>query len=335
MLARTAPRCQAASWKRELAEAISRPEELLDFLDLDRDLLPAARSASKGFGLLVPRAFAALMEPGNPDDPLLRQVLPLADELRDQPGFIVDPVGDADALKTPGLLQKYKGRALVLVTGACAIHCRYCFRRHFNYNGASALPDRAAGAVERLAADPSVVEVILSGGDPLMLDDPAFATLVGKLAAIGHLRRLRLHTRLPVVLPSRVTRELCRTLTQRRLKPIVVVQANHAHELSPASLRALKRLREAGALLLNQSVILRGVNDCPDRLADLSERLFECGVLPYYLHLLDKVRGAAHFDLDQTTASRLMEQLRARLPGYLVPRLVHEVAGRPCKDPVE
>lgn len=335
MLARTAPSCQDALWKRELAAAITRPEELLDGLRLNRALLPAACAASKRFALLVPRRYATLMEPGNPDDPLLRQVLPLAAELHDQPGFSQDPVGDKEALQAPGLLQKYRGRALLLVTGACAIHCRYCFRRHFAYRDDSALHDRAAGAIRRLARDRSVTEVILSGGDPLMLDDSALAALVGELTAIGHLRRLRLHTRLPVVLPSRVTDELCRVLAATRLRPIVVVQANHARELSSASRQSLQRLHEAGVLLLSQSVLLRGVNDRADWLADLSEALFECGVLPYYLHLLDRVCGAAHFDIDKARATRLMDLLRSRLPGYLVPRLVREVAGRPCKDPVE
>lgn len=335
MLARTESGCQDALWKRELAAAITRPEELLDELGLDRCLLPAARAAAKRFNLLVPRDFAALMEPGDPDDPLLRQVLPLAAELCDHPGFSNDPVGDGDALQTPGLLRKYRGRALLVVTGACAIHCRYCFRRHFAYDEGSAMHDRAEGALERLARDRSVSEVILSGGDPLTLDDAALAALVGKLTAIGHLRRLRLHTRLPIVLPSRVTDELCRLLATSRLKPIVVVQANHARELSPASRHALARLRAADVVLLCQSVLLKGVNDSADRLADLSEALFESGVLPYYLHLLDRVSGAAHFDLGMGVASRLVALLRSRLPGYLVPRLVREVAGRPCKDPVE
>jgi EF-P beta-lysylation protein EpmB len=243
-------------------------------------------------------------------------------------------VGDRAALRTPGLLQKYQGRALLLVTGACAIHCRYCFRRHFPYGEDSALPDRAAGALGQLATDRSVNEAILSGGDPLLLDDGALADLVGKLAAIPHLRRLRLHTRLPVVLPSRITEALCTTLAASRLKPIVVVHANHARELGAASRRALGGLRDAGVLLLNQSVLLRGVNDCPDRLAELSEALFECGVLPYYLHLLDRVSGAAHFELDEAAATSLMDRLRARLPGYLVPRLVREVAGQPYKVPI-
>jgi EF-P beta-lysylation protein EpmB len=335
IISRTEPGCQDAPWKRELAAAITRPEELLDMLGLDRALLPAARAASKQFRLLVPRGYADLMEPGKPDDPLLRQVLPLADELRDPPGFCADPVGDSAALRTPGLLQKYRGRALLLVTGACAVHCRYCFRRHFAYGTDSALPDRSAGAVARLAREPSISEVILSGGDPLMLDDTDLAALIGKLAAIPHLRRLRLHTRMPVVLPSRITDSLCRMLAESRLRPVVVIHANHARELQQANRPALDRLRDAGVLLLNQSVLLRGVNDCPDRLVDLSQTLFDFGVLPYYLHLLDRVSGAAHFDRDEQTATRMLDRIRARLPGYLVPQLVRELEGQPYKVPVE
>jgi len=311
--------------------AITRPEELISVLDLDRGLLPAARAAAKRFGLLVPRGYVALMAPSDPQDPLLRQVLPLAEELWSPPGFSADPVGERAAVRTPGLLRKYQGRALLLLTGACAVHCRYCFRRHFLYGEDSAQLDRAAGAVRQLAADPSIREVILSGGDPLMLDDKPLAILIGKLEEIPHLRRLRLHTRLPIVLPARITDRLCHILSVSRLRSVVVVHTNHAHELGAAVRGALERLRDAGVLLLNQSVLLRGVNDSAHRLVTLSEALFECVVLPYYLHLLDRVLGAAHFELDEATAMRILDQLRTLLPGYLVPRLVKEVPGEPYK----
>jgi len=335
MLARREPDCQATRWRRELSTAITRPDELINVLDLDRDLLPAARAAARRFGLLVPRGYVALMARSDPDDPLLRQVLPLAEELRSPPGFTADPVGECAAVRLPGLLQKYPGRALLLLTGACAIHCRYCFRRHFPYGDDSARLDHAAGAVDRLAEAPSVREVILSGGEPLMLDDATLAVLVGKLADIRHLRRLRLHTRLPIVLPSRVTDRLCHILSASRLRPVVVVHANHARELGTASRTALDRLHNAGIPLLNQSVLLHGVNDSAHRLAALSEALFECAVLPYYLHRLDRVLGAAHFELDETAALRILDRLRTRLPGYLVPRLVKEITGEPYKLPIE
>jgi len=319
------------AWQQALSTAITCPEELIGVLDLDQGLLPAARAAAQRFGLLVPRDYVALMAPADPQDPLLRQVLPLAEELLRPPGFSADPVGERAAVRTPGLLRKYQGRALLLLTGACAIHCRYCFRRHFPYGENSARLDGAAGAVRRLAEDPSIREVILSGGDPLMLDDDSLAILIDKLGEIPHLRRLRLHTRLPIVLPPRVTDRLCHILGASRLRPVVVVHTNHARELGAAARSALERLRNTGILLLNQSVLLRGVNDSAHRLAALSEALFECAVLPYYLHLLDRVLGAAHFEPDEATAVRLLDQLRTLLPGYLVPRLVREIPGEPYK----
>jgi L-lysine 2,3-aminomutase len=335
MVARSQVDCQAAPWKRELTGAITRPEELLELLDLDPELLSAAHAAAVTFRLLVPRGYAALMTRGDPKDPLLRQVLPVGDELQDLPGFSMDPVGDRAALRTPGLLQKYQGRALLLVSGACAMHCRYCFRRHFPFGELSLGAHHAADAITRLGRDTSINEVILSGGDPLMLNDPVLADLVASLGEISHLRRLRLHTRIPIILPSRVTDLLCRTLRESRLRPVLVVHTNHARELGAETRTAIERLRATGAVLLNQSVLLRGVNDDTQRLAELSESLFECDVLPYYLHLLDKVSGAAHFDVDEATAARILDRLRRLLPGYLVPRLVREVAGEPYKIPVD
>ena len=334
MLARSKIDCQSVSWRRELATAITRPEELLNTLDLDPKLLPAARAAARRFRLLVPRGYAALMQRSDPNDPLLRQVLPLAEELRDAQGFCTDPVGDHASLRAPGLLQKYHGRVLLLTSGACAIHCRYCFRRNFSYGKDRVGPALAAGAIDQIARDTSIREIVLSGGDPLMLDDRALADLVRRLGQIPHLRRVRLHTRLPIVLPSRVTDELCRALSTSRLAPVLVMHTNHVRELGAASRSALEQLRNAGITLLNQSVLLRGVNDDAQQLAALSEALFECSVLPYYLHLLDRVSGAAHFDIDQTIAVQILDRLRRLLPGYLVPRLVREVPGGSYKIPI-
>jgi len=289
------------------------------------------RAAAARFRILVPRRFAALMEQGNPRDPLLRQVLPIGEEMSPHPGFLRDPVGDRAALKSRGILLKYPGRALVLTTGACAVHCRYCFRRHFPYGEATATRDQGAAAVEQLASSPNISEVILSGGDPLMLDDQALADLVRKLRSIPHLKRLRIHTRLPIVLPSRVTPALCQTVTGFRSAPVMVLHANHPRELSAEVESAAARLRAAGITLLNQSVLLKGVNDSVPVLSELSERLVECGVLPYYLHLLDRVEGAAHFEVPRAEATGLVGALRRLLPGYLVPRLAWEEAGRSCK----
>lgn len=331
MIPAIAVRGQPPEWQRELAGAVRDPAELLALLQLDPALLPGARAAAEQFPLRVPRGFVARMRPGDPDDPLLRQVLPLASELETVPGFVADPVGDLEVSLTPGLLQKYAGRVLLVTTGACGVHCRYCFRRHFPYGQESPRGKGLDLALERIAGDPEISEVILSGGDPLSLSDERLVGLIERIEAIPHVRRLRLHSRQPVVLPSRVTEALARSLAASRLQSVMVIHANHANELDNAVLGALDRLRVAGVTLLNQAVLLKGVNDSVAALADLSETLFAGAVLPYYLHLLDPVQGAAHFEVAEDRALGLIEALRARLPGYLVPRLVREEAGAPSK----
>jgi EF-P beta-lysylation protein EpmB len=284
--------------------------------------------------LRVPRGYAARMRKGDPNDPLLLQVLPQAREGDDVPGFGDDAVGDLARLKDGGVIHKYHGRALVIATGACAVHCRYCFRRHFPYSDALASREHWRGALRALAEDRSITEVILSGGDPLSLSDEKLARFAEGLEFLPHVQRLRIHTRQPVVLPERVDEALLAWLGRGRLRKVIVIHANHANELDDAVQQALARLAATGATLLNQSVLLRGVNDSADALLRLSERLFECGVLPYYLHMLDRVRGAAHFDVPEAEARALMRALAARLPGYLVPRLVREEAGAPSKTGV-
>lgn len=307
------------------------PAELIERLRLDPALLPAARRAAELFPLRVPEAFLARMRPGDPADPLLRQVLPLDAELEDTTGFDADPVGDGAALAAGGVLHKYRGRALLVTTGACAVHCRYCFRRHFPYADANASADRWQGALDYLRQRSDLAEVILSGGDPLTLSDRRLAALVEELAALPHLRRLRIHTRLPIMDPDRIGPALLSWLTGTRLEPVLVIHANHANEIDTAVAAALARLRERGVMLLNQAVLMRGVNDTVAALAALSERLFAVGVLPYYLHLLDRVRGAAHFEVPEDEALALHAALAARLSGYLVPKLVREEAGEPAK----
>lgn len=321
----------ATHWKGELARAFRDVPALLSSLGLEPADIPGLDPAPAGLRVLVPRGFAARMTPGDPTDPLLRQVLPLAAEQLPVEGFGPDPVGDLAATRAPGLVQKYAGRALLMAQGACAIHCRYCFRRHYPYADLGASGPRFQGALETIAADGTLTEVILSGGDPLLLDDGPLEALLRRLDAIPHLRRLRIHSRLPVVLPERVTEALCHLLGTVRLSTVVVIHANHPRELGDATASALAGLRGAGTTLLNQSVLLRGVNDDASTLAGLSERLLAQGVMPYYLHQVDPVQGAAHFQVPDREALALIEQLRARLPGYLVPRLVREVAGEPCK----
>lgn len=320
-------------WKTELRTAFTQPRDLLATLGLDPAL--ANPAAGRQFAFLVPRGFARRMKAGDPTDPLLRQVLPLPAELEPQPGYSTDPVGDGKAKRARGLLQKYQGRALLVVTGACALHCRYCFRRHFPYAADCLIHDPDQTALRAIAQDLTIREVVLSGGDPLMVDDAYLASLFASLASLPHVRRIRLHTRLPVVLPSRVTRGLVSLLANCGLPVLVVIHANHARELScPQVQQALEALKGTGATLLNQSVLLRGVNADPACLAELSEWLFAAGVLPYYLHLLDPVAGARHFEVPDPEARAIMTQLRALLPGYLVPRLVRELAGHGYKQQV-
>jgi EF-P beta-lysylation protein EpmB len=290
-----------------------------------------APEAARDFPLRVPRGFVARMRHGDPDDPLLRQVLPLDDEDRIVPGFAADAVGDSAARRGGGLIHKYRGRALLVATGSCAVHCRYCFRRHYPYAEDVAAAAGWREAVAAIAADASIGEVILSGGDPLSLADHKLAELTDALRDIAHVRRLRIHTRLPIVLPERVDAGLLGWLRGQPWPVVVVVHANHANEFDSNVDAAMAALRDAGATLLNQAVLLRGVNDSVDALADLCERGFEAGVLPYYLHQLDRVAGAAHFEVGDTEALALHAALATRLPGYLVPKLVREIAGDPGK----
>ena len=327
-------RLESEPWQRELADAVTDPRELLQMLDLSPADLPVLRQASAAFALRVPRYFVGLMQPGDPHDPLLAQVLPAAAELQSVPGFVADPVEDLAAARGDGILQKYRGRALLITTGACAVHCRYCFRRHFPY-AEQPLLRRWPDALARLRESDDLREVILSGGDPLSLSDTRLADLVEGIAAIPQVERLRIHTRLPVVLPARVGDGLARLLAGTRLQTVCVIHANHPREITPELACAMDRLRSAGVALLNQSVLLKSVNDDADILAMLSEALFRVGVLPYYLHLLDPVAGAAHFEVGAGRAGTLLAQLRSALPGYLVPRLVREVPRADSKVPLD
>jgi EF-P beta-lysylation protein EpmB len=316
-----------ASWQEAIKDAVRDSDELCRLLELPSETAAAPRAATRQFPLLVPRGFLARMRPGEPNDPLLRQVLPIADEAAEVPGFLADAVDDTAATLQPGLLQKYSGRALLVTTGACAVHCRYCFRRHFPYATSPRSLEAWQPALDRLASDDSIHEVILSGGDPLMIVDRTLGELIEQLADIPQLRRLRIHTRLPIVIPERVTDELVETLRASRLTAVVVVHANHVNELDSDVAVALARLAGAGVVLLNQAVLLAGVNDTVEAQIALCERLVDFRVLPYYLHQLDRVAGAAHFEVPIERGRRIIDELRARLPGYAVPRYVAEVAG--------
>lgn len=329
----TQPDITLRDWRQSLREAITDARELLEMLDLGA-LAARLPGDDAGFALRVPRGFVARMRRGDPNDPLLLQVLPQLAERDDAPGFLEDAVGDLSARTAHGVLHKYEGRALLIAAGSCAVNCRYCFRRHFPYPEDIAAANGWREALAHVRRDPGIHEVILSGGDPLVLSDAKLHEFSQALPAIPHVRTLRLHSRVPVVLPERINAGFCDWLAPIPLRRLVVLHANHPNELDESVRAACERLREAGATLLNQSVLLRGINDDADTLATLSERLFDCGVLPYYLHQLDRVRGAAHFEVDDDRARALVAALRASLPGYLVPRLVRELPGQPGKTPL-
>lgn len=342
MIPRTAPSCQsddatlsqtecpATHWQTELANAIREPAELLRLLNLPQSLLNGALEASQSFALRVPRGYCQRIEKGNPNDPLLRQVLPLDTELIPDPQFNYDPVGDLAAMEAPGLLHKYHGRVLIITTAACAVHCRYCFRRHFPYQENRA-EQNWQETIDYIRSHSDIHEVILSGGDPLSLTESRLKKLTGQLLDIPHIKTLRLHTRQPIVLPERVNNELLDWLDSLPWKIVMVLHCNHANEIDIAVADALKHLHQHNITLLNQSVLLAGVNDNHEVLINLSHKLFEHHVLPYYLHRLDKVQGAKHFYVENNTASRLINHLRQHLPGYLVPKLVEEKSGEKSK----
>jgi len=318
-------------WQAAMADAVTDPAELCRQADLPATLAAAAERASGAFSLLVPRPYLARIQTGDPRDPLLLQVLPQREELEHVPQFTADPVGEQRTGCCPGLLWKYPGRALMVTTAACGVHCRFCFRRHFPYHSLPKLPGDWEPTLERIAVEESIHEVILSGGDPLTLDDRHLAALARRLADMPHIKRLRVHTRMPIVIPQRVSEELLGWMRGTRLSPIVVVHVNHAREIDAPVATALARMADAGVPLLAQTVLLRGVNDRADALAELFERLVDHRVMPYYLHQLDRVSGAAHFEVPETVGIGLIRDLRARLPGYAVPRYVREVAGEPNK----
>ncbi|MES2142257.1 MAG: EF-P beta-lysylation protein EpmB [Pseudomonadota bacterium] len=322
------------NWQSLLKEVITAPAELLEALALSPDLLFQAEQSAKLFPLRVPRGFVSRMQKGNPHDPLLQQILPIAEEEVVRPGFTLDPLNEKSANPLPGLLHKYQGRVLLTLAGACAVNCRYCFRRHFPYQ--ENIPGGKAwkNILDYIAADSTIYEVILSGGDPLLANDSYLSKCINDLAAISHLKILRIHSRLPIVLPQRITPELIAALISTSLQVVMVTHCNHANELDSSVANAIDQLRDAKITVLNQSVLLKGVNDSVEALVTLSQRLFEYGILPYYLHLLDKVQGAAHFEVDVDRAKVLIVAVREKLAGYLVPRLVKEQAGEKYKLPL-
>ncbi|MFK8066795.1 MAG: EF-P beta-lysylation protein EpmB [Gammaproteobacteria bacterium] len=330
IITRTATAFQP-EWQNLLANAISSPMELLHQLDLHESPLAQQLDIQPDFRLRVPVGFVEKMKKGDPNDPLLLQVLPLAKENIKKVGFISDPVGDLASEVVPGVLHKYQGRALLVTTGACGIHCRYCFRRHFPYGDSNPSTGQWQTAIDYISSSDSINEVLLSGGDPLSLTDKKLAILIAELNKISHVKRLRIHTRMPVVLPERIDNHFLDLIKSAKQKVIMVIHANHANEIDHNLQAVMDKLTKAGVTLLNQSVLLRGINDTAESLVDLSEKLFEINVMPYYLHLLDPVQGAAHFNIEREEATTIMESVRDQLPGYLVPKLVWEKPGANSK----
>lgn len=324
----------AGPWQRELQQAIRNPAELCGRLGLSACQIEAARAGDREFGVFVPEPYLRRITPGDPNDPLLLQVLPTAAEAETAAGYSTDPVGDLAAQQAPGVIHKYAGRALLVTTGVCPVHCRYCFRRHFPYDQLPRGVDAWDRALDSIAADRTIREVILSGGDPLMLVDATLERLAIRLRAIQHVERLRIHTRMPIMIPSRVCDALLRWLAAWPTPPVMVVHVNHPREIDAEVADACARLRQGGVLLLNQAVLLRDVNDDVDTQCALSRRLLDVGVAPYYLHQLDQVAGAAHYEVPIAQGRRILETMRERLPGYAVPRYVQEIAGERSKTPL-
>jgi len=331
MIPLTEPNLHRYDWKNQLAQAIRDPQTLIKTLELPPELLPGATAAARLFPLRVPPSYLGRIKKGDPNDPLLRQILPLGLEIDDFPDYNDDPVGDLDALVEPGLLHKYQGRALLITTGACAVHCRYCFRRHFPYQDAVVTPQNWRRTVAYLEKHDDIHEIIFSGGDPLSLSDNRLIEIFSQLEGIKSLTTLRIHSRLPIVIPQRITQRLTHAFANSPLRIVLVTHVNHANEIDSDVRSAINQLRKANVTLLNQSVLLKGVNDSVQTLRNLSEELFSIHILPYYLHQLDKVRGAAHFAVDNVTARQIIMLLTHQMPGYLVPKLVFEQAGLPSK----
>ncbi|WP_027966434.1 EF-P beta-lysylation protein EpmB [Halomonas halocynthiae] len=321
-------------WQQQLSGAIRDPAELCQRLDLNPTWHSGAQLGHQLFEVRVPEAYLSRIQRGDPNDPLLRQVLPLSAEGDEQPGYIADPLHEAEHGPRQGLIHKYAGRVLLITSPACAVNCRYCFRRHFPYQENALSRAQWEESLGYLREDSSIQEAILSGGDPLAANDRQLAWLVERLEDIPHVKRLRIHSRLPVVIPDRVDEALLGWLKKTRLQKVMVLHINHANEIDDAVARACQRLRDAGVTLLNQSVLLRGVNDSVDALAALSERLFDASVLPYYLHVLDPVSGAAHFNVPDDEARVLVDKLRTQLSGFLMPTLVREIPGKTSKTPL-
>jgi len=327
----SAARQPQTSWQYLLSHCFTDPVSLAKFLQLKPEQLNFSAQASGQFSLKVPLPYAMRMQKGESRDPLLLQVLPDPRELEHFPGFVTDPLAEADANHLSGLIHKYKNRVLLMLSGACAINCRYCFRRHFPYDDNKIGSQQWQKILRYIENDSSIEEVIFSGGDPLATSDQRLDKLITQLGQIKHLQRLRIHSRLPVVIPQRITDQLCQTLQKTHLQTLLVIHANHANEFDFQVTEALDKLKAANVTVLNQAVLLKGINDTVAGQKKLHTASFAAGALPYYLFVLDPVQGAAHFDISDSQAQQLVAELQRELPGYLLPRLAREIPGKPHK----
>jgi EF-P beta-lysylation protein EpmB len=318
-------------WRKILGSSPKNINELLNILELENYSKELKVDTSSTFNMLVPLPYLKRIKKGDPQDPLLKQIIPLQVENITEDGYVLDPLNEISYNKTDGVIHKYEGRVLLIVTGACAIHCRYCFRRHYPYSNSSIKLSHLDNALDYICSDTSIKEIILSGGDPLSIPDVTLDKLIQKFEKIVHLQTLRIHTRLPVVIPARITDKLLDILTNTRLKVIIVLHINHANEIDSSVSKIIELLQGAGSFIFNQSVLLKGVNDDVETLKNLSLSLFRSNVLPYYLHLLDKAKGVAHFDVEEERAKKIYNDLKNSLPGYLVPKLVREIPGEESK----
>ena len=318
-------------WQTDLSQCITSLSELLAELEIDAAQLVSCQRATAQFALRVPRPFVERMRKGDPNDPLLTQVLPVSAEMQLDPAYSPDPLEESSHNPIAGIVHKYRHRLLLIVSPACAINCRYCFRRHFPYQENRQSKAQWQQALNYIANNRDINEVIFSGGDPLAANDQFLGWLTEQIAAIPHIKRLRIHSRLPVVIPSRINKSFLRWATASRFKPIMVLHINHSNEINKDVAHAIERLLNAGIKVLNQTVLLKGVNDCAETLAALSEKLYDCAVTPYYLHLLDPVQGASHFDIPADRANQIYRELQNTVPGFLLPKLVREIPGELSK----
>ena len=334
MIPRTQQAAYTPSWQDELKNLITCPKALFEALELPVEHLASAYKGEALFSVRVTRPFLARMQKGDLNDPLLLQILPVQAENKEIDGYSDDPLAEHQHNPTQGVIHKYHGRVLLIAAGQCAINCRYCFRRDFDYQSNSPSRTQWLESLDYIRQNTTINEVILSGGDPLVLGDSQLNWLIDQIEGISHITRIRFHSRLPIVLPQRITPAFINKLTSSRLNAIVVIHCNHPNEIDDDVREALCKIKQAGITLLNQSVLLAGINDTSDTLVELSEQLFDAGALPYYLHLMDKVKGAAHFDLPEKRAVAIHQQMQAALPGFLVPKLVREIPHKPNKTSI-